>query len=631
MNRSELPSSAFIDPRGSNRDEIESLIQQVIALLLPYLTEAAQRPPSPQVSLRQAVIAESPVAVEDLLEELRPLIAGAMNAAHPGYIGHMNSLPTTLSVVGDLIAAALSNNMLFHELSPTFTPLELTLMKQFAQLFGLGEKSGGVLLGSGTMANLQALAVARNLMCGVFDRGLSATEKPPVILASEVAHASIVKAAMILGLGRTSVIPVATNDDSQMNPKSLQAAIRKSRDEGRAPFCVVATAGTTVTGSIDPLIDVGRIAKEYGLWFHVDAAYGGALIFSDKHKRRLIGIEDADSITFNPHKWLFVSSGCAMALFRNMEAMEDAFRIPSPYSNSAGAVTNLGEITVHGSRRVEVLKLWLSLQHIGKRGYRQLVDEACALTDYFVAKVRERPFLQLAGKPDTNILCFRGTQDDWNADLQANLLRNRNVFFSLPPYRGVRWLRAVLLNPFTDEQLVDELFDDIDRFATSTMTPEKDTQIRLATPADADAIASVLYKSFVEYQPRYTTEGFTATVLTAQQVEARMTEGAVWVALENDVFVGTVSVVLKPEGLYIRGMAVDPVARGKGIGRKLLDCAEEFAVQNGCERLLLHTTPFLSSAIKLYERYGFQRSSGGPDNLFGTPLFMMTRNLATAG
>jgi glutamate/tyrosine decarboxylase-like PLP-dependent enzyme/GNAT superfamily N-acetyltransferase len=629
MNRSHLPSSAFVDPRGNNRAEIESLIQQFISLLLPYLTEATQRPPLPQVSLTEPVIAETPVAVEDILEELRPLIAGAMNAAHPGYIGHMNSIPTTLSIVGDLIAAALSNNMLFHELSPTFTPLELTLMKQFAQLFGLGEKSGGVLLGSGTMANLQALAVARNVMCGVFDRGLSGVEAPPVILASEVAHASIVKAAMILGLGRASVMSVGTNAGSRMDPDSLRAAIRKAREEERNPFCVVATAGTTVTGSIDPLIDIGRIAKEHGLWFHVDAAYGGALIFSEKHKRRLAGIEHADSITFNPHKWLFVSSGCAMALFRNMELMEEAFRIPAPYSNNAGAVTNLGEITVHGSRRVEVLKLWLSLQHIGKRGYRQLVDEACALTEYFVAKIRERPFLQLAGNPDTNILCFRGTSDDWNASLQTHLLRDRNVFFSLPPYRGVRWLRAVLLNPFTDERLVDELFEDIDRFAVSTRR-ERDIQIRLATAADAEAIAFVLSNSFVEYQPRYTAEGFTATVLTPRQVEARIAEGPVWVAFENGVCVGTVSVVLKPEGLYIRGMAVDPVARGKGIGRKLLDCAEKFAVQNGCERLFLNTTPFLSRAIKLYEGYGFERSSARPDNLFGTPLFTMTRSLATA-
>ena len=161
-------------------------------------------------------------------------------------------------------------------------------------------------------------------------------------------------------------------------------------------------------------------------------------------------------------------------------------------------------------------------------------------------------------------------------------------------------------------------------------TVSEKIQIRLATPADAEAIVCVLAKSFIEYQSRYTAAGFTATVLNPQQIEARMSEGPLWVALEDGAFVGTVSVVLKPEGLYIRGMAVDPAARGKGIGRKLLTCAEEFALQNGCERMFLSTTPFLSRAIKLYEHYGFQRSGGAPDNLFGTPLFTMTRILQTA-
>ena len=152
-------------------------------------------------------------------------------------------------------------------------------------------------------------------------------------------------------------------------------------------------------------------------------------------------------------------------------------------------------------------------------------------------------------------------------------------------------------------------------------------EIRLATPADVEAIASVLSKSFAEYEPLYTPEGFAATVLTPDQIRSRMNEGPIWVALEDGLVVGTVSVILKGEGLYVRGMAVDPVARGQSIGRKLFDYVEAFAVQNGCERLFLSTTPFLARAIKLYENYGFRRSSDGPDNLFATPLFTMVKTL----
>jgi diamine N-acetyltransferase len=152
-------------------------------------------------------------------------------------------------------------------------------------------------------------------------------------------------------------------------------------------------------------------------------------------------------------------------------------------------------------------------------------------------------------------------------------------------------------------------------------------QIRLAVPGDSSDVASLMRRSFIEYEDQYTPEGFAATVLRPDQVQARMKEGPMWVALENEAVVGTVSAVLKDEGLYIRSMAVDPLARGKRIGRKLLDRAEAFAVQRECKRLFLSTTPFLSHAIKLYEDYGFCRSNEGPNKLFGTPLFTMIKHL----
>lgn len=478
MNRSLLPSSAFIDPRGSNHQEIERLAQRVLSELLPFLTEAQARSPLPTARLQEIVIPTAPLAEDELLEKLRPLISDSMNSAHPGFIAHMNSIPTTISILGDLVASALSNNMLFQELSPVFTPLELQLMKQFARLFGLGEGSGGVLLGSGTLSNLQVLAVARNRRFGALEKGIGALPKAPVIMASEAAHASVRKAAMILGLGTQGAIAVETNENSRMRPDRLLDEIKKAKARGQEPFCVVATAGTTVTGNIDPLIEIEEIAREHGLWFHVDAAYGGALIFSEKHRDRLAGIERADSITFNPQKWLYVSNGCAMALFRDMTEMENAFRVPSPYASDTTPVCNLGEITVHGSRRVEVLKLWLSLQHLGARGYAQLVDEGCRLTEYFLGQVSERRYLELVGRPDMNILCFRAAPqdipnarwDEFNASLQTYLLREREVFLSLPLYRGARWLRAVLLNPYADKNLVERLFDDIDGFAARSMS-----------------------------------------------------------------------------------------------------------------------------------------------------------------
>ena len=154
-----------------------------------------------------------------------------------------------------------------------------------------------------------------------------------------------------------------------------------------------------------------------------------------------------------------------------------------------------------------------------------------------------------------------------------------------------------------------------------------DVLIRRATSDDASSIASLLHRAFLEYESLYTPEAFAATICTPGKIQERIVEGPVWIALSNEVLVGTAAAVSKGERLYLRGMGVDPAARGGKIGRRLLARAEEFAIENGFEELFLSTTPFLSSAIHLYEQYGFCRSNEGPDDLFGTPLFTMVKTL----
>jgi GNAT superfamily N-acetyltransferase len=160
-----------------------------------------------------------------------------------------------------------------------------------------------------------------------------------------------------------------------------------------------------------------------------------------------------------------------------------------------------------------------------------------------------------------------------------------------------------------------------------TIEAQPRAQIRMAVPDEALSIVSLLARSFAEYESSYTPEAFAATISTSDRIRDRINEGPVWVALRNDVLVGTLSAVARGEALYLRGMAVDPGARGDGIGRELLECAETYATRNGCERLSLSTTPFLKSAIRLYEMYGFSRSNEKPHDLFGTPLFTMVKHL----
>jgi glutamate/tyrosine decarboxylase-like PLP-dependent enzyme len=473
MDRSQLPPTAFVDPTGENYQEVEKLAHQVISQILSHLSQAGERSPlpSPIEITDLAIIPEAPIHESVLIEQLGRVLAASMNVATPGYLGHMDSIPTVMSILGDMVASAINNNMLSVEMSPVFSRLEPLLLKKFADLFSLGESAGGVLLSGGTLANLQALVVARNVKFQALQKGIVGLGRQPVIFASEVAHTSFQKAAMLMGLGTDAVISVPTNQDSQMSIKALQELINQAKSDGQIPFCVVATAGTTTTGNIDPIQEISQVAQDHQLWFHVDAAYGGALMLSPQHRHKLTGIEEADSVTFNPQKWMYIAKTCVMVLFKDFNTLKATFQIQAPYMKSTEGLANLGEISVQGTRHADVLKLWLSLQHLGRQSYAQLIDESYALTQYFTEEVRKRSFLTLASEPQMNIICFRGTPDsvlpncwdEWNTELQTYLL-GEHIFLSLPLYQGQRWLRAVLLNPYTSHTQLANLFTAIDTF-----------------------------------------------------------------------------------------------------------------------------------------------------------------------
>ena len=477
-----LPETAFIDPSGDNRAEIEALLQQTVAMVIEEMTQAQQRSPLPAAIStalfeQWARIPEQSVEAEALLEIVRSHLRHAMNAAHPGYIGHMDSIPTTLSVIGDFLAAALNNNMLSVEMSPVFSRLEPLVMEQIAARFGLGNAAGGVMVSGGSLANLQALTVARNVTFDTVETGVVGLAKQPVFFVSEVAHTSMQKAAMVMGLGSQAAIAVCTNANSQMDIDDLKDKLAGAQQAQQAPFAIVATAGTTVTGNIDPIAEMAHIAQTHRLWLHVDAAYGGALIFSPEQRHRLAGIEQANSVTFNPQKWLYVAKTCATLLFKDLDVLKHHFRILAPYMEDHSQWANLGELTVQGTRHPDILKLWLSLQHLGSAGYAAIIRHNYAMTAQFVAAVRSRSYLQLASEPQMNLVCFRlqpdqfepDQWDDLNAQLQRYLLSVEApaaTFLSLPTYRQQRWLKAVLLNPYLCSNKIERLFENIDAFYT---------------------------------------------------------------------------------------------------------------------------------------------------------------------
>ncbi|MFC6952703.1 pyridoxal phosphate-dependent decarboxylase family protein [Halorubellus litoreus] len=476
MDRSSLPDAAFVDPSGANAAAVRSMATDVLDQLLDQLAAAEDRPPLPADPTPPAVdVPDDPRDAAALKDALEGIVDGSMNPAHPGYIGHMDTMPTTASVLGDLVAAAVNNNMLSAEMSPVFTELEAELTALVATAFGLGADAGGVMTSGGSLANLQALAVARNRAFDVADSGLAATSDRPVAFASAAAHTSLQKSAMLLGLGSDAIVPVETDEHGRMRPAALEDAIARASEVGKRPFCVVATAGTTTTGNVDPLDELATVAARHDLWFHVDAAYGGALAFADDDRGLLDGIERADSVTFNPQKWCYVAKTCAMVLFADREVLDTDFRIGAPYMRAGEQRRNLGELSVQGTRHADVLKLWLTFQHLGRSGLAALVEESYRLTALVRDGVAAREELALATDPELNVVCFRAAPD-WcdsseydalNDALQVSLLEDADVFVSLPTYRERKWLRAVLLNPYTTDAVVDGLFEHVDEFLSA--------------------------------------------------------------------------------------------------------------------------------------------------------------------
>lgn len=465
----------FIRPDAKNKQKIKDQLNLVCTQLVEFLSAANNRSPLPDaqlVSPADFVIPEEPLPFQEILEQLNTVYEKSMNPSNSKYIGHMDSIPSFASIIGDLVSSALNNNMLSLEMSPYFTQMEYALAQRFARQFGLPETSGGIMLSGGSLSNLQALIVARNQKLALKDGSLYGIKKKPVLFVSEHAHASVVKSAMIMGLGASSVIKIQTSASGVMDTMILEDKIVREFKSGNHPFAVIGTAGYTVTGVIDPLQEIAELAERYHLWFHVDAIYGGALIFSPQHKFMLRGIEHADSISFNPQKWLYVAKTCSMVLFKDFKMMVSHFRTSAPYMKAQNDFINPGEISIQGSRHAEVLKLWLGMLSFGKQKLKELITDSFELSRYFESEVNRRPLLKLAAAPQLNIICFRlvfphlqkEENDQLNADLQQHLLKGHGFFISLPNYNGSLWLRVVLLNPFTTEENIVNLFREIDRF-----------------------------------------------------------------------------------------------------------------------------------------------------------------------
>jgi glutamate/tyrosine decarboxylase-like PLP-dependent enzyme len=326
------------------------------------------------------------------------------------------------------------------------------------------------------MANFVALKAARDRSAGwdVRAKGVSAARM--VLYASDEVHVVTDRAADMLGLGTEAVHKIAVGPDYRMNVAALREAIQADRAAGMAPFAVVASAGTVATGAIDPLPEIAAVCKEEGLWLHVDAAYGGLAILADDLRPLFDGIEQADSIAFDPHKWLYTPHSGGCVLVRDLQHLADAFAVHPTYIHEdkerSGHGIDLGMLGPQFSRGFGALKIWVSLLAHGRRAYAERISHDAALTRYLAVRVRERPEFELVSDAQLSICCFRYVpsglpdgpeRDDYLSRLNERLMTaihlDGRVYCSNAVLGGRFVLRACIVNFRTEAKDVDALLD----------------------------------------------------------------------------------------------------------------------------------------------------------------------------
>jgi aromatic-L-amino-acid decarboxylase len=401
-------------------------------------------------------------ALEEFREQIMPR---SMATAHPLYLGLVNSSPFPAAALADLLISSLNNNCgAFHQ-SPAITTLEEEVVESFAQQLGLGSQTSGMVLPGGSFATLQGLAMARERHFPEWSSdGPRAVTGQPILYASAATHLSVAKDARMLGLGDSGVRAVPTLGRGAMDPQALADCIRRDRQSGGIPFAVAATIGTTGTGAVDPVAEIAELCRQHDLWLHVDACYGGAAALLDELRALFAGIQRADSVAIDPHKWFFVPITAALFFHRHGELDERTFSVPGTCYIPSGGETDAISRGIPTSRRSSALAVWMGLRAHGWDAVRVAVRRNIALTRLLEEHLGQSGFAIL---PDgqLSIGCARWEPEGWGEPsvdrLQVRIAEETVAtgvaWFATVEHAGKKWLRFNMVNLHTREHHIHSL------------------------------------------------------------------------------------------------------------------------------------------------------------------------------
>ncbi len=430
---------------------------------------AGKSPREVQKLLEESLPAE-PEDVSDLLNEVsKKVMSSITNNIGPKYYGYITGGGNQIAVLAEMIKASLNQNNLKWHSSPVSTEMERLVMRWVAEFIGYSTESAGVLLSGGSVANFNCLAVARKIKgpSGISDDGLYNT-KAMTVYVSEEGHSSFDKAMDMLGLGKKYLRKIPVDEEMRIDPEKLDEQIRADKDAGLHPICGIAVAGTTNSGAVDDLEAVADICERHNMWYHVDAAYGGPAAKVESVSQLFAGIERADSVVVNPHKWMYVPFEAGGVLVKNPEHLRRTFSTIPDYLKSDqqnGGRTDLMEYNLPLTKEFKALKVWMTIKAFGARKLREEIASDINKAQHLVHLVEQHRNLELMAPAPLSIVCFRYNPGDvdeptlnkLNDKIIDEIESDGRVFLTGTKIRDKTALRACFINHRTDETHIDYL------------------------------------------------------------------------------------------------------------------------------------------------------------------------------
>jgi L-2,4-diaminobutyrate decarboxylase len=470
-----LFESDFLTTTEDSKDAYRQLIAQAVQVVNeswrdhPY----SGRTPAALAEFLDSDFLPAAPGPERIADLWRTIVNDSIAVSHPHTAAHLHCPPLLASLAAEVVISALNQSMDSFDQAPIATIVEQKLVRWLCAQAGLSATAAGTFTTGGSQSNYMGLLLARDAFIerhwhwSVQKAGLPPDARRLRILCSEVAHFTVEKSAPQLGLGTDAVVRIAVDDRFRMDPVALNRALDRLREHDLLPMAIVATAGTTDFGSVDRLSEVAAIARGAEAWFHVDAAYGGALLFSPNHREKLRGIEAADSLSIDFHKLFWQPIPCSVFLLRDARHF-DAIKLHADYLNPEGhegeGIPNLVTTSLLTSRRFDALKLWSSFQVLGSEKLASMISCTLALANHAADVIRSIPQLELTSAPQLSTVVFRyiprqteTDADHLNAAIRQRLFDQGLAVIGHTRVRGRQCLKLTCMNPATTEAQMEAL------------------------------------------------------------------------------------------------------------------------------------------------------------------------------